>query len=159
VYICDECIDLCNEIIEEELADADDVKLDELPKPMEIRDFLEGYVIGQDTAKRTLAVADALVMVVNRNRQRLLGHVLSDDVRVEEVVDLPRLRQLGETDLGALVELLLDDLVAEIDAFVADVDAGTGDELLDLLLALTAERALQQVAAVTYACHRERSLL
>src|SRR3982075_2828650 len=56
-YICDECIDLCNEIIEEELADADDVKLDELPKPVEIRDFLEGYVIGQDTAKRTLAVA------------------------------------------------------------------------------------------------------
>src|SRR5882672_5833898 len=57
VYICDECIDLCNEIIEEELADADDVKLDELPKPAEIRDFLEGYVIGQDTAKKTLAVA------------------------------------------------------------------------------------------------------
>ncbi len=52
VYICDECIDLCNEIIEEELADADDVKLDELPKPAEIREFLEGYVIGQDTAKR-----------------------------------------------------------------------------------------------------------
>jgi ATP-dependent Clp protease ATP-binding subunit ClpX len=57
VYICDECIDLCNEIIEEELADTDDVKLDELPKPAEIRDFLENYVIGQDTAKRTLAVA------------------------------------------------------------------------------------------------------
>ena len=57
VYICDECIDLCNEIIEEELADADDVKLDELPKPVEIREFLESYVIGQDTAKRTLAVA------------------------------------------------------------------------------------------------------
>src|ERR1700678_3639567 len=57
VYICDECIDLCNEIIEEELADADDVKLDELPKPVEIREFLEGYVIGQDTAKRTLSVA------------------------------------------------------------------------------------------------------
>ena len=57
VYICDECIDLCNEIIEEELADGDDVKLDELPKPAEIRDFLENYVIGQDTAKRTLAVA------------------------------------------------------------------------------------------------------
>ncbi len=57
VYICDECIDLCNEIIEEELADSDDVKLDELPKPAEIRDFLENYVIGQDTAKRTLAVA------------------------------------------------------------------------------------------------------
>ena len=57
VYICDECIDLCNEIIEEELADSDEVRLDELPKPVEIREFLESYVIGQDTAKRTLAVA------------------------------------------------------------------------------------------------------
>ncbi|MDQ4009170.1 MAG: ATP-dependent Clp protease ATP-binding subunit ClpX [Actinomycetota bacterium] len=57
VYICDECIDLCNEIIEEELADAGDVKLDELPKPSEIHDFLQTYVIGQDDAKRTLSVA------------------------------------------------------------------------------------------------------
>ena len=57
VYICDECIDLCNEIIEEELAETSDVKLDELPKPVEIRDFLDNYVIGQDTAKRNLAVA------------------------------------------------------------------------------------------------------
>jgi len=57
VYICDECIDLCNEIIEEELADAGDVKLDDLPKPSEIHDFLEAYVIGQDDAKRTLSVA------------------------------------------------------------------------------------------------------
>ncbi|GAA4391049.1 ATP-dependent Clp protease ATP-binding subunit ClpX [Tsukamurella soli] len=57
VYICDECIDLCNEIIEEELAESSEVKLDELPKPTEIRDFLENYVIGQDNAKRTLAVA------------------------------------------------------------------------------------------------------
>ena len=57
VYICDECIDLCNEIIEEELAEAGDVKLDELPKPAEIDEFLDQYVIGQDEAKRTLAVA------------------------------------------------------------------------------------------------------
>ena len=57
VYICDECIELCNEIIEEELSEAGDVQLDELPKPAEIRDFLEQYVIGQDDAKRTLAVA------------------------------------------------------------------------------------------------------
>jgi ATP-dependent Clp protease ATP-binding subunit ClpX len=57
VYICDECIDLCNEIIEEELAEAGDVKLDELPKPSEIHDFLDQYVIGQSDAKRTLAVA------------------------------------------------------------------------------------------------------
>ena len=57
VYICDECIDLCNEIIEEELSESSDLKFDELPKPKEIHDFLEQYVIGQDQAKRTLAVA------------------------------------------------------------------------------------------------------
>ena len=57
VYICDECIDLCNEIIEEELSESSELKWDELPKPREIYDFLDGYVIGQDTAKRTLAVA------------------------------------------------------------------------------------------------------
>ncbi|MHA5283641.1 ATP-dependent Clp protease ATP-binding subunit ClpX [Corynebacterium sp. CQ3829_602738] len=61
VYICDECIELCNEIIEEELAgaqksqDADDP--DRLPRPSEITAFLDEYVIGQDTAKKTLAVA------------------------------------------------------------------------------------------------------
>ncbi|MFD4198037.1 ATP-dependent Clp protease ATP-binding subunit ClpX [Amycolatopsis thermoflava] len=57
VYICDECIDLCNEIIEEELAEAGDVKLDELPKPLDIHEFLDQYIIGQSDAKRTLAVA------------------------------------------------------------------------------------------------------
>ena len=57
VYICDECIDLCNEIIEEELAETSELGLDELPKPREIFDFLEQYVIGQDVAKKALAVA------------------------------------------------------------------------------------------------------
>jgi ATP-dependent Clp protease ATP-binding subunit ClpX len=57
VYICDECIDLCNEIIEEELSESADLKWDELPKPREIFDFLEQYVIGQDIAKKALSVA------------------------------------------------------------------------------------------------------
>jgi len=57
VYICDECIDLCNEIIEEELNEASEVQLGDLPKPREIFDFLDEYVIGQDTAKKALAVA------------------------------------------------------------------------------------------------------
>ena len=57
VYICDECIDLCNEIIEEELNEGADSTLQELPKPREIYDFLEQYVIGQETAKKALSVA------------------------------------------------------------------------------------------------------
>ncbi len=57
VYICDECIDLCNEIIEEELNEGVEVGLDELPKPKEIFDFLNSYVIGQEQAKKSLAVA------------------------------------------------------------------------------------------------------
>ncbi|GAB7047865.1 MULTISPECIES: ATP-dependent Clp protease ATP-binding subunit ClpX [Catenuloplanes] len=57
VYICDECIDLCNEIIEEELAESGEVKWEELPKPMEIVQFLDQYVVGQESAKRALAVA------------------------------------------------------------------------------------------------------
>lgn len=58
VYICDECIGLCNEIIEEEFPETSDLGLaEELPKPREIRDFLDTYVIGQDSAKKALSVA------------------------------------------------------------------------------------------------------
>ncbi|MEY4169694.1 MAG: hypothetical protein RLZ94_767 [Actinomycetota bacterium] len=57
VYICDECIDLCNEIIEEELNDTADTPFDELPKPREIYEFLDSYVIGQEVAKKALSVA------------------------------------------------------------------------------------------------------
>ncbi|MYI30811.1 MAG: ATP-dependent Clp protease ATP-binding subunit ClpX, partial [Acidimicrobiia bacterium] len=57
VYICDECIDLCNEIIEEELAEGTDVGFKELPKPNEIYAFLNDYIIGQEHAKRILSVA------------------------------------------------------------------------------------------------------
>ncbi len=95
VYICDECIDLCNEIIEEELADADDVKLDELPKPVEIKDFLEGYVIGQDTAKRTLAVA------VYNHYKRIQAGEKARDSRCEPVeLTKSNILMLGPTGCG-----------------------------------------------------------
>ncbi|HUP68807.1 MAG TPA: ATP-dependent Clp protease ATP-binding subunit ClpX [Acidimicrobiales bacterium] len=57
VYICDECIDLCNDIIEEELAETSELRFDDLPKPQEIFAFLNDYVIGQDRAKKILSVA------------------------------------------------------------------------------------------------------
>ena len=57
VYICDECIELCNDIIEEELAETSEVNFEDLPKPREIFDFLNDYVIGQDQAKKILSVA------------------------------------------------------------------------------------------------------
>ncbi|MFT5223719.1 MAG: ATP-dependent Clp protease ATP-binding subunit ClpX, partial [Glaciecola sp.] len=57
VYICDECIDLCNEIIEEELSEPAELGLDDLPRPADIRHFLDDYVVGQDAAKKALSVA------------------------------------------------------------------------------------------------------
>jgi ATP-dependent Clp protease ATP-binding subunit ClpX len=57
VYICDECIELCNEIVEEELGEEEEFELKDVPKPVEIRAILDQYVIGQDTAKKSLAVA------------------------------------------------------------------------------------------------------
>ncbi len=57
VYICDECIELCNDIIAEELADTTELSFDELPKPKEIYEFLNDYVIGQEYAKKILSVA------------------------------------------------------------------------------------------------------
>jgi hypothetical protein len=95
-------------------------------------------------------------MVVDRDREGLLRRLLADDVALQELVDLPRLGQVLPPYFGGLGQLLLDDLVAEIDALIADVDPGTGDELLDLLLTLPAEGALQQVTAVTDARHECR---
>jgi len=57
VYICDECIDLCNEIIEEELSEPTETSLGELPRPRDIYSFLDNYIIGQEQAKKILAVA------------------------------------------------------------------------------------------------------
>ena len=74
VYICDECIELCNEIIVEELAEASSLGLTELPKPQEIFEFLDQYVIGQDRAKKSLSVA-----VYNHYKRVQTGDTKRDD--------------------------------------------------------------------------------
>src|SRR5438093_1902981 len=78
VYICDECIDLCNEIIEEELAETSELKVEELPKPVEIYEFLNDYVIGQEQAKKVLSVA-----VYNHYKRIRVGAV-ADDVELQK---------------------------------------------------------------------------
>jgi len=79
VYICDECIDLCNEIIEEELATTDETPFSELPKPAEIFGFLEDYVVGQDRAKKVLSVA-----VYNHYKRVRAGQRAKDDVELQK---------------------------------------------------------------------------
>ncbi|CAN5744100.1 ATP-dependent Clp protease ATP-binding subunit ClpX [soil metagenome] len=138
VYICDECIDLCNEIIEEELADADDVKLDELPKPMEIRDFLEGYVIGQDTAKRTLAVA-----VYNHYKRIQAGEKNGRDSRSGESVELAKSNILmlgptgcGKTYLAQTLAKMLNVPFAIADATALTEAGYVGEDVENILLKL-----------------------
>jgi ATP-dependent Clp protease ATP-binding subunit ClpX len=137
VYICDECIDLCNEIIEEELADGDEVKLDELPKPAEIRDFLENYVIGQDTAKRTLAVA------VYNHYKRIQAGEKSRDSRTTEPVELSKSNILmlgptgcGKTYLAQTLAKMLNVPFAIADATALTEAGYVGEDVENILLKL-----------------------
>src|SRR5438094_764323 len=91
VYICDECIDLCNEIIEEELSETTELKLEELPKPREIYDFLNDYVIGQEQAKKVLSVA-----VYNHYKRIRVGTAAGDDVELQK----SNIMLLGPTGCG-----------------------------------------------------------
>src|SRR5699024_5047348 len=96
---------------------------------------------------------DPLVVVVDGDRQGPLRRILADDVLLEELEDLPRLGQVHQAQLVRLGELFLDDLVAQVDALVADVHARSCDELDDLLLALATEGALEQIGAFTHSRH------
>ncbi|HEY8417321.1 MAG TPA: ATP-dependent protease ATP-binding subunit ClpX [Limnochordales bacterium] len=78
VYICDECIELCNEIIEEELHEDVDVELGNVPRPKEIKEILDQYVVGQEQAKKALSVA------VYNHYKRINSGVRSDDVELQK---------------------------------------------------------------------------
>jgi len=100
VYICDECVELCNEIIEERMAEQTSesgVSDLDLPKPREIYDFLDEYVVGQDQAKRSLAVA-----VYNHyKRVRARGELRSADETTEDVeISKSNILMLGPTGSG-----------------------------------------------------------
>lgn len=90
VYICDECIELCQEIIEEEFEDSFETEMKELPKPVEIKDILDQYVIKQDRAKRSLAVA------VYNHYKRVNKKVTNDEVELQK----SNIVMLGPTGSG-----------------------------------------------------------
>ncbi|MED3549191.1 ATP-dependent protease ATP-binding subunit ClpX [Cytobacillus praedii] len=90
VYICDECIELCTEIVEEELGTEEEVEFKDVPKPSEIRDILDEYVIGQDQAKKSLSVA------VYNHYKRINSNSKIDDVELSK----SNIAMIGPTGSG-----------------------------------------------------------
>ncbi len=139
VYICDECIDLCNEIIEEELSEGAEVSLDELPKPREISEFLDSYVIGQEQAKKTLAVA-----VYNHYKRVQAGlQAVSGKHSKEEVVEVAKSNILligptgcGKTYLAQTLARMLNVPFAIADATALTEAGYVGEDVENILLKL-----------------------
>jgi ATP-dependent Clp protease ATP-binding subunit ClpX len=136
VYICDECIDLCNEIIEEELHESSDVQFDELPKPREICQFLDQYVIGQDTAKKSLSVA------VYNHYKRVQASGGTDRQR-DEQVELAKSNILllgptgsGKTLLAQTLARMLNVPFAIADATALTEAGYVGEDVENILLKL-----------------------
>ncbi len=132
VYICDECIDLCNEIIEEEFSSTPEVSFTELPKPVEISAYLDDYVVGQDPAKRKLAVA-----VYNHYKRIRSGEHRRDDVELQK----SNILLIGPTGCGKT--LLAQTLARQLNVpfAIADATALTeagyvGEDVENILLKL-----------------------
>ena len=137
VYICDECIDLCNEIIEEELAETSEFTFDELPKPSEISEFLNGYVIGQDHTKRTLAVA------VYNHYKRVQAGADAKPRNAESAVELAKSNILllgptgsGKTLLAQTLARMLNVPFAIADATALTEAGYVGEDVENILLKL-----------------------
>jgi ATP-dependent Clp protease ATP-binding subunit ClpX len=133
VYICDECIDLCNEIIVEELSETAALGLTELPKPQEIFEFLDQYVIGQDRAKKSLSVA-----VYNHYKR-----VQSGDAKREDGIELAKsnILLLGPTGCGKTLMAQTLARMLNVPFAIADATALTeagyvGEDVENILLKL-----------------------
>jgi ATP-dependent Clp protease ATP-binding subunit ClpX len=132
VYICDECIDLCNEIIEEELSETGELTLEELPKPVEIFEFLNDYIVGQEQAKRILSVA-----VYNHYRRVQYGATQRDDVELAKSnILLIGPTGCGKTLLAQTLARMLNVPFAIADATALTEAGYVGEDVENILLKL-----------------------
>lgn len=131
VYICDECIELCNEIIEEELHDDKDFALDRVPKPIEIKDILDQYVIGQERAKKSLSVA------VYNHYKRVNSDMKIDDVELQKSnIMMVGPTGCGKTLLAQTLARILDVPFAITDATSLTEAGYVGEDVENILLKL-----------------------
>ncbi|HUP86925.1 MAG TPA: ATP-dependent Clp protease ATP-binding subunit ClpX [Acidimicrobiales bacterium] len=131
VYICDECIDLCNDIIEEELSGDSEVRFDELPKPREIYSFLNDYVIGQDRAKKILSVA-----VYNHYKRVQAGSNDNDIELAKSNILLLGPTGCGKTLLAQTLARMLNVPFAIADATALTEAGYVGEDVENILLKL-----------------------
>ncbi len=131
VYICDECIELCNEIIEEELNEDISLEIGDIPKPKEIKEFLDQYVIGQEDAKKSLSVA-----VYNHYKRINLGGKVDDvELQKSNIVILGP-TGCGKTLLAQTLAKLLNVPFAIADATSLTEAGYVGEDVENILLKL-----------------------
>lgn len=131
VYICDECIELCTEIVEEELGTEEEVEFKDIPKPHEIREILDEYVIGQNQAKKSLAVA------VYNHYKRINSNSKIDDVELSKSnICLIGPTGSGKTLLAQTLARLLNAPFAIADATSLTEAGYVGEDVENILLKL-----------------------